>query len=126
MIAGAIGDYGASLTVDETGKADPKGNYAKVSLQQGTFRLDLTAFNAAWQKASFPFVSRAGCSSRGSITAPVAFSEGTGLYKGISGKGRITLTAVWILSQSSTGKCDGHKVLFQAQYINGAGTASFG
>lgn len=125
VIAGAIGDYGDSQTIDQDGKANPDGNYAKVMLQKGTFRLDLTAFNAAGQKASFPFVSKAGCSSSGAITAPVGISAGTGLYKGISGKGRITLTLVWILSQSTSGKCDGSKVLFQSRYLNGAGTVSF-
>jgi hypothetical protein len=125
VIAGAIGDYGDSHTIDQSGEANPDGNYAKVKLQKGTFRLDLTAFNAAGKKASFPFVSKAGCSSSGAITAPVGISAGTGLYKGISGRGRFTLTLVWILSQSTSGKCDGSKVLFQSQYLNGAGTVSF-
>ncbi len=124
VVAGAVGDYGSSLRIDQNGKADPKGDYAKVTLQNGTFRLNLTAFNAASKKASFPINKAAGCSSEGAIRAPVAFSSGTGLYKGIAGKGHITLTVVWIPSSPSSGKCDGSKVLFQSQYLTGSGTVS--
>jgi hypothetical protein len=124
VFAGAVGDYGESLTIDQNGKANPKGNYAKITLQKGTFRVNLTAFNAAANNASFPW-NKASCSSEGAITAPVTISNGTGLYQGISGKGRITLTLVWILSSPSTGKCDGNKVLFHSQYVNGSGAVSF-
>ena len=124
VIAGAIGDYGTSLTIDQNGKANPEGNFAKITLQKGTFRVNLAAFNAASKKAGFP-INKASCSSHGTITAPVALSGGTGLYEGISGKGRMTLTLVWILSNSGKHKCDGSKVLHESQYLNGTGTVSF-
>ncbi len=124
VIAGAIGDYGTSLTVDQNGKANPDGDFAKITLRKGTFRVNLTAFNAASKKAGFP-INKSSCSSHGAITAPVALSGGTGLYEGISGKGRMTLTVVWILASSGKHKCDGTKVLFQSQYLNGTGTVSF-
>lgn len=125
VIAGAIGDYGSSLTVDQNGKADPKGNYSRVSLQKGTFRLNLTTFNAAAGKAGFP-INKTNCSSQGSITAAAPASGGTGLYKGIAGNVRVTLTLVWIVSRNSEGKCDGtKKVLFHSEYLTGTGTVSF-
>ena len=124
VIAGAIGDYGNSLTIDQNGKADPEGNFAKITLQKGTFRVNLTAFNAASRKAGFP-INKSSCSSHGTITAPVALSGGTGLYEGISGKGRMTLTVAWILASSGQHKCDGSKVLHEFHYLNGAGTVSF-
>jgi hypothetical protein len=124
VIAGAIGDYGQSLNIDQNGKANPKGNYAQITLQKGSFRVNLTAFNAAANKASFP-INKPSCSPDGAITAPVTISNGTGLYQGITGKGRITLTLVWILSSPSSGKCDGNKVLLHSQYLNGSGTVSF-
>jgi hypothetical protein len=82
------------------------------------------AFNAAANKASFP-INKPSCSSEGAITAPVTISNGTGLYPGITGKGRITLTLVWILSSPGSGKCDGNNVLSHSQYLNGSGTVSF-
>ena len=125
MIAGAIGDYGSSLSVDQNGKADPKGNYSQILLQKGTFRINRTAFNHAADKASFP-IDKANCSSEGSITAPATVSNGTGLYKGISGKVQITLTLVWIVSRNTNNKCDGtRKVLFHSEYLTGTGTVSF-
>ncbi len=124
VIAGAIGDYGTSLTIDQNGRANTEGNYAKITLQKGTFRVNLTAINSASKQAGFP-INKASCSSHGTITAPVALSRGTGLYAGISGKGRMTITVVWILSNSRKHKCDGTRVLFQSQYLNGSGTVSF-
>jgi len=124
VIAGAIGDYGTSLNIDLNGKTNAKGSYAEITLQKGTFRINQTAFNTAANKASFP-IDKATCSSEGSITAPAPVSNGTGLYKSISGRVRITLTLVWIVSRSSSGKCDGTKVLFHSEYLTGTGTVSF-
>jgi hypothetical protein len=123
VITGAIGDYGTSLNTDQNGKTNAKGSYALITLHKGTFRIDQTAFSTAADKASFP-IDKATCSSEGSITAPAPVSSGTGLYKSISGKVRITLTLVWIVSRSSSGKCDGTKVLFHSEYLTGTGTVS--
>jgi len=125
VITGAIGDFGSSLSIDQNGKSDPKGNYSQILLQKGTFRIDRTAFNSAADKASFP-IDKANCSSEGSITAPAKVSKGTGLYKGISGKVQITLTLVWIVSRNANNRCDGtKKVLFHSEYLSGSGTVSF-
>ncbi len=37
----------------------------------------------------------------------------------------MTLTLVWILSNSGKHKCDGSKVLHESQYLNGTGIVSF-
>jgi hypothetical protein len=124
VITGAIGDYGTSLNIDQNGKTNAKGSYAQITLQKGTFRINRTAFNTAANKASFP-IDKASCSSEGSITAPATISNGTGLYKNISGKAHITLTLVWILSRDTNGKCDGAKVLFHSEYLTGTGAVSF-
>jgi hypothetical protein len=124
VFTGAIGDYGKSLDVDQSGKTDPKGSYSKIMLQKGTFRANLTALKARLNKATFP-IDKAGCSSGGSVTASVSVCNGTGLYKGISGKVNITLTYVWIVARGSSGKCTGEKVLFQSSYLTGAGAVSF-
>jgi hypothetical protein len=123
VITGAIGDFGNSLNIDQNGNTNTKGSYAQITLQKGTFRINQTAFSRAADKASFP-IDKATCSSEGSITAPAPVSSGTGLYKSISGKVRITLTLVWIVSRSSSGKCDGTKVLFHSEYLTGTGTVS--
>ena len=125
VIAGAIGDYGSAVTIDQNGTTDAKGNYSHVLLQKGTFRINLTAFNKAAGKASFP-INKANCSSEGSITAPASVSNGTGLYKGISGNVHLTLTLVWIVPRNSDNKCDGtKKALFHSEYLTGTGTVSF-
>ena len=123
VITGAIGDYGTSLNIDQNGKTNAKGSYAQITLHKGTFRIDQTALGTAADKASFP-IDKATCSSEGSITASAPVSSGTGLYKSISGKVRITLTLVWIVSRASSGKCDGTKVLFHSEYLTGTGTVS--
>jgi hypothetical protein len=125
VIAGAIGDYGRALSIDKNGKTDAKGNYSQILLQKGTFRINLSAFNKAAGKASFP-IDKANCSSEGSITAPASVSNGTGLYKGISGNVHLTLTLVWIVSRNSDNKCDGTKTpLFHSEYFTGTGSVSF-
>jgi len=124
VIAGAIGDYGTSLNIDQNGKTNANGSYAQITLRKGTFRINQTAFNTAANKASFP-IDKATCSSEGSITAPAPVSNGTGLYKGIAGRVHITLTLVWIVFRNTNGKCDGTKVLFHSEYLTGTGTVSF-
>jgi hypothetical protein len=124
VIAGAIGDYGTSLSIDKNGKTNAKGSYAQITLQKGTFRIDQSTFNTAANKASFP-INKASCSSKGSITAPATISNGTGLYENISGKVHITLTLVWIVSRDANGKCNGTKVLFHSAYLSGTGNVSF-
>ncbi len=125
VIAGAIGDYGSALSIDQNGKTDAKGNYSQILLQKGTFRINLTAFNKAAGNASFP-INKANCSSEGSITAAAGVSKGTGLYKGISGHVHLTLALVWIVSRNSDNKCDGtKKALFHSEYLTGTGTVSF-
>ena len=50
VIAGAIGDFGSTLTTDKNGKPDITGNYVRLTLRKGTFELDATELNAITSK----------------------------------------------------------------------------
>ena len=45
VVAGAIGDWGTTLTITKDGKPDQHGNYVKVTLKKGSFEIDSTALN---------------------------------------------------------------------------------
>jgi hypothetical protein len=131
VITGAIGDFGTFLTIDKNGKADPSGNYVKITLKQGAFEIDSTMLNAAANKAQ-PTVTKATCSAYFSVSGPVTLLGGTGMYKGIAGTVKITQTFAIIFprytSGANKGQCnESANVQPIAQYgsITGAGTVRF-
>jgi hypothetical protein len=121
VLTGAVGDYGKIVTIDKNGKTDANGTYVKVTLQHGSFEVNLTKYDADWGKVSFP-IDKATCSSGGPFTGSVVVFNGSGLYKGISGTLTMTATDIWILARHN-GKCG--SVLFNTTYFAGTGPAIF-
>jgi hypothetical protein len=131
VITGAIGDYGQTRSIDKNGKADPNGEYVKITLQKGTFEVNAVTFNTTSRQAQ-PTVNFATCSAQGSSSGPVTFYNGTGLYQGISGTVRITSTFAAVFPPYSSGKNKGKcntsnnaQPIAQYSSITGAGMVKF-
>ena len=110
VVAGAIGDYGKTLSMTKSGKPDSNGNYVKITLQKGTFEVNATAFNKATAKAPATINDKATCSFAFSGSGPVTLFNGTGLYKGISGTLTITINFIgygpFYTSGTKKGECN--------------------
>jgi hypothetical protein len=91
VIAGAIGDFGTTLTTDKNGKPDITGNYVRLILRKGTFELDATELNAITSKKPPLLNNMLTCSFAFAATGPVKPFNGTGLYRGISGTLTVTV-----------------------------------
>jgi hypothetical protein len=124
VITGAIGDYGTTVSQDANGKADPNGNFEKVTLKQGGFIVDGTALNKKLDKAK-PTVNKANCSVSFTGTAPTTVGSGTGAYAGISGKIAITVTFAQIAKKTAKGCSMSGNGLAGYQSITGSGSVSF-
>jgi hypothetical protein len=125
LITGAVGDYGTTVSQDANGKADPNGDFEKVTLKQGGFIVNGTALNKKINSAK-PTTNKANCSYSASVTGPVTLGSGTGAYAGISGKVNITLTFGGIGPKTAKGCSMNGKQLAGYQSITGAGSVSFG
>lgn len=132
VVTGAIGGRGKAIYVNKDGQPSPKGNYVKVTMEQGTgegstFEGNVTAVNAKANTATFP-IATAACTAEGTLSGPVTLLDGTGLYKGISGTVQITETIAWTMpryaSGAKKGQCDGPQAV-QFVYIAGQGKVSF-
>jgi hypothetical protein len=132
VLVGAIGDYGTAVNVNKNGKPSPNGNFVRVKLQKGTFEIDSTALNKAINAGTEPQVeSHATCSAAQTGSGPVTFFNGTGLYKGISGKASLTLTFGGVGSRYKSGpkrgQCKQGDPSPRASFgfVTGQGTVSF-
>jgi len=130
-VTGAIGDYGTALSVNKNGKTNPHGNYEKVTLKQGGFWVNGTTLNKKLNKAK-PQINKATCSFAFTGSAPTTVFDGTGLYAGISGTVKITVTFAAIAPRFKTGAHAGQcnfgnnaPALGQYQSIEGAGNVTF-
>jgi hypothetical protein len=128
LFTGAIGDYGTSISMTKSGKVDAQGNYAKEVLKKGTFKIDATKVNAALIGAFVHATPNpATCSLLVSASGPSPLFAGTGLYKGISGSLKITLTAALLFPRSSNGACNENgDVSSMYGQVTGVGTVTFG
>jgi hypothetical protein len=131
LLTGAIGDYGKTISVDKTGKVDNNGNFQKVNLQKGTFEVDATALNRKLS-TSGPKVNKTTCSLLLTGSAKTTVFDGTGLYKGIKGSVKITVTFAGIAPRFNSGPHKGQcnfaqnvRPLSQYQSITGTGNVSF-
>jgi hypothetical protein len=131
LVTGAIGDYGKTLSVDKNGKVDNNGDFQKVTLKKGSFWVDATALSKKLN-TSQPSVSKSTCSTLFSAAATTTLFKGTGLYKGISGKVKITVTFAGIVPRLASGPHKGQcnfannaQPLSQYQSITGTGNAKF-
>jgi hypothetical protein len=131
VLSGAIGDFGAGVTVLPNGKVDPEhSSQFKLALTQGSFRIVIGALHAkldnALRHADYTY-NRKTCSGHVTVTgaAPVVTGSGTGAYKGIRGNFELTVTANEV--DGGPGCQPFHGVLLaQTVFISGSGTVSVG
>jgi hypothetical protein len=126
LITGAIGDYGTTVSQDANGKADPNGNFQKVTLKHGGFLVDGTALNKKLNSAN-PTLNKTNCSYAFTGTGPTTVEDGTGAYAGITGKVAITVTFAGIAPITAKGcnLADNAPTFGAYQSITGAGSVSF-
>jgi hypothetical protein len=127
VVTGAIGDYGKTQDVNESGKSDETGNFVKVTLKKGSFEVDQTALNEAAANPASTSLNSTTCSAYTSVSGPVTLMRGNGLYRGISGTVDLTITSAAIGSLDK-GKCNTtNKARPIAQFtsVTGSGTAAF-
>ena len=132
LFTGAIGDQGTTINVDQNGKPDPNGNYAKVTLSNGTFEVNLTTLLAKTRSQNPP-VDKATCSASISATAPITVLNGTGLYAGITGTLHATERGGFIGPRYTSGNKQGQCNLSNSAQpvglmilVYGTGTVHFG
>jgi hypothetical protein len=132
VIAGAIGDYGKTRSMDKNGKTDANGNFVAITLKNGSFEVDSTAFNKKTAKAPPTIDNRSTCSFAFAASGAVTLFNGTGLYKGISGTVNITVSFVGVgpryTSGTKKGQCNtsnNAKPLASSGTISGRGTVKF-
>ena len=130
VVAGAIGDWGNTLSTDRNGKPDLNGNFVKVTLKKGTFEIDSTAVNKKMANPRPQIASDVTCSVLASGSGPVKLFNGTGLYKGISGTANVTITFSGVggryPSGANKGQCEhGPSPLATLGSVNGRGNVHF-
>jgi hypothetical protein len=132
VVAGAIGDWGTAVSIDKNGRRDENGNYVKVTLRKGSFEIDSTKLNKATANPRPQVASDKTCSISTSGSAPVTLFNGTGLYKGISGTLKITLSFAGVgrryQSGPNKGQClhsDTEPPLAMLGSVTGRGTIRF-
>jgi hypothetical protein len=132
VVAGAIGDWGTAVSIDKNGRRDEHGNYVKVTLRKGSFEIDSTALNKATASPRPQVASDKTCSISTSGSAPVTLFNGTGLYKGISGTLKVTLSFAGVgrryQSGPNKGQClhsDTEPPLAMLGSVTGRGTIHF-
>jgi hypothetical protein len=107
VVAGAIGDYGKTLSMDKKGKPNANGNFVEITLKKGSFEVDSTAFNKKTAKAPPTINDKATCSFAFTASGPTTLFNGTGLYKGISGTVNITINFAGVGPRYASGKKKG-------------------
>jgi len=130
IVAGAIGDWGSTLTIDKNGKPDLNGNFVRVTLKKGTFEIDSTAANKQMANPRPQIASDVTCSVAASGGGPVKLFNGTGLYRGISGTMTVTIAFTGVGARYQTGahkgQCNhGPTPLAMLGAVSGRGTIHF-
>jgi hypothetical protein len=127
ILTGAIGDYGPAVTVHPDGKIDPEHtSQLELKLRHGTLRLGIATLDRAIVRAYQHWPANPHTCS-GTIVvsaeAPVIASDGTGSYRGISGKFLVTAT----IAEVDTLPCNGTgKFLSQVIMLTATGKVSTG
>jgi hypothetical protein len=129
VLTGAIGDFGAAVSVLPDGTIDPEHTSEfNLALAHGSFRVLIGPLHKKLVQAFTHFKpDKRTCSGHLAVTgaAPVVAGSGSGLYKGISGTFKLTVTVNEVDGQSD---CHGGSgvLLAQALFFAGSGTVSFG
>lgn len=130
VLPGAIGDFGAAVTVLRNGKVDPEhSSLLNLALTQGSFRMVIGPVHTKLENAlSHAPCNLKTCSGHVTVTgvAPVVAGSGTGAYKGISGSLTLTLTANEVDAKPGCQPFSGSALLARTIFIAGSGTVSFG
>jgi len=129
VLSGAIGDFGAAVSVLPDGTVDPEhSSQDNLVLTQGSFRIVIGPLHAKFVNA----LSRASynpktCSGHAAVTgaAPVVAGSGTGAYKGITGTFTLTITGNEVDAKPGCQPFSGSALLAQSISIAGTGTVSF-
>ncbi|HXA34457.1 MAG TPA: hypothetical protein VNV87_19560 [Acidimicrobiales bacterium] len=129
VFTGAIGDYGSTVTVNSSGKADGHGKFDQVTLKKGRFTLDTSSLSTAFSNSAGPSdFNTQNCSGSytvGPVTISVVAGSGTGAYKGVSGSFTVTATLAAVLP-SKKGTCNQSGTPVGGfGSITGPGTVSF-
>ena len=120
IVTGAIGSYGTSAA---------SGNDLKVTLQHGAFELNVATLVAKASKSG-PSLNTVTCSGVSSVSAPAPVLNGSGAYRGLSGKLKVTETIAFILPHYASGahknECNNNtRPLDDYSSITGSGTVKF-
>jgi hypothetical protein len=120
VITGAIGDSGT----DQSGFT-PTAN--RIVLSKGSFEIDTSAIQKKFNAAK-PIQNPDNCGVVLAATAPATVFNGTGAYKGISGKVTLHISSAAVLPTKSNGKCDespNATAIGEVTISQGSGTISF-
>jgi hypothetical protein len=128
VLSGAIGDFGAGVSVFPDGKVNPEdSSQFKLALTQGSFRIVIGPLQAQFERAAnhAPY-NRTTCSGHATVTgaAPVVAGSGTGAYKGISGSFKLTVTGNEVDGKPGCQPFSA-PLLAQSIFVTGSGTVSF-
>jgi hypothetical protein len=129
ILSGAIGDFGAAVSVLPNGTVDPEhSSQYNLALTQGSFRIVIGPLHAklveALGHASYNLKT---CSGHATVSgaAPVVAGSGRGAYKGISGSFKLTITVNEVDAKPGCQPFSGSALLAQTIFIDGSGTVSF-
>jgi hypothetical protein len=130
ILSGAIGDFGAAVSVLRNGTVDPQhSSQLRLALTQGSFRIVIGPLHLAFEHAlsHAPYNLRT-CSGHGAVTgaAPIVAGSGTGAYTEISGSFKLTITLNEVDAKPGCQPFSGTALLAQSLVIAGSGTVSFG
>jgi hypothetical protein len=128
ILTGAVGDFGAAVSVYPDGAIDPQhDSQVNLALTKGSFRIGVAALDKKIVSDLSHFrPDPRTCSGvvRATATTPVVPGSGTGAYRGIGGSFRLTVTIAEIVPKS---RCDGTGALLgQAVITTGTGRVSLG
>jgi hypothetical protein len=129
LLSGAIGDFGAAVSVLPDGTVDPEhSSQYNLALTQGSFRIVIGPLHAKLVNAlgHSPYNLKT-CSGHATVTgsAPVAAGSGRGAYKGISGSFKLTIRVNEVDAKPGCQPFSGSALLAQTIFISGSGTVSF-
>jgi len=127
VLSGAIGDFGAGVSVLKNGKVDPEhSSQVNLALTQGSFRIVIGPLHTKLLNAlSHASYNRTTCSGHVAVTgtAPVVAGSGTGAYLGISGSFTLTITGNEVDGKPGCHPFSG-PLLAQSIFISGSGIVS--